>query len=66
MIEPSGNYRMLPTSALPYDAPDGSLLVFGTEPEVAAMAARVKLGHDEIERRRARRKRQSDSRRRNR
>lgn len=66
MIGPSGNYAMLATSTLPPDAEPGSLLVFGSEPEVRALAAKVRLGHREQEARAARRKRQRESRRRNR
>lgn len=66
MIEPTGQYAMLDSSTLPPDAPAGSLLVFGTEQEVAAIAQRVKLGHVELERRAARRRQQRASRKRNR
>jgi hypothetical protein len=73
MIQPSGQMTVFPSTYTLADAaealaaaPAGTVLVQGSTADLEAMAARVRLGHSELERRAARRKTQRASRRRNR
>lgn len=67
MIEPqTGQYLMIDPSYVPTALADGALVMHGTEAEVRAVAARVRLGAREQANRAARRKQQRASRRRNR
>lgn len=68
MITPNGHVQMLGPGeyTLPASAPDGSVLVHGTEVEIRAIAERVRLGARELEKRSVRRRLAKRSRRRNR
>lgn len=75
MMDPrTGDYVMLPSpgrDALAKDLlaaaeQEGKVLLAGTEAQIAALSKRVHLGNAEMDRRRARRAQQKESRRRNR
>lgn len=78
MIQPDGSYSMLSATTLPdaerelamniaeLKAARGTILAHGTEADIAAIAARVRLGDRELRNRAERRKMQRESRRQNR
>lgn len=72
MIQPDGQYEMLDDATAQAMLagrvmPDpGAILAMGAEADIAAIAARVKLGQRELDERAARRKAQRKSRNRNR
>lgn len=70
MIQSDGQYHMIDAAelraALEQPRPDGAIIAYGTEAEIAAIARRVRLGDAELRARRGRRKSQRAARRRNR
>lgn len=78
MISSTGNYSMLNPDSVGYEpylvdqalrmgsSPEDVAVVYGTEERIRQMAADVRLGHAERERRAARRRQQKASRRKNR